>query len=286
MKEKEFVLKGQDGKALPFVESFAHQLSFVIGSHGLFSCGKSRLGVTGPSTTFILPLDPKTRRTVEKNMKEMGKKFGKDILMPPEGFIEELSPMQASRLDKETSTKHYRKRVEMCKEYLLAAHANPNVRLIVVDTATQLYEELCWASYGREGYKVKKIGDEPYKDKSEANQELVDLIKALRSKPLLLIHRSKDEYVGKARKPIGLTFDGYKYIGNQCDVSIFHEANKEFDADSDESNWRFALSVQACIDAVELQGPNGQRLLMDDMITLGGLMPRVFPDGDWSDWES
>ena len=55
--------------------------------------------------------------------------------------------------------------------------------------------------------------------------------------------------------------------------------------DDAEKNWRFGLTIQTCQDRVELQGPDGKRLLLDDMITMPALMSRVFPDNDWSDWE-
>ena len=291
MKETPLKAKSSTGQPLEFVTSFSTQLSFVIGSHGEFSTGKSRLGVTGPDLTFFLPIDMKSRRTVENNMRSMGKKFGKNILIPPENFIEQINPMQAARLDEETSKKFYRDRVERCKEYLLAAHDHKDVRLIVIDDATALYQDISFACYGRDGWKVKKIGDtKTYKDKSVADQEYIDLIRALGTKPLLLLHKSKDDYGDgvsnkKSNKPIGRTYEGYKWTGNLCMVGIMHEFNRQFDEESDDMNWRFRVTVQACQDRVELQGPDGVGLLRDEMLTLGNLMPLVFPDSNWDSWQ-
>ncbi len=284
--EKPLKIKSPSGTELQFVSDFSNQLSFVIGSHGLFSSGKTRLPVTGPDLTFILPEDQKSRRTIENVMRLTGKKFGKNILIPPEGFIEQINPMQAARLDEETSKKFYRDRVERIKEWLLTAHAMKDVRLIAIDTCTNLYQDMCYATYGREGYKTKKLDDKKmFKDKSDANQELMDLIRSLATKPLLLLHKSKDEYVKGKDKPIGLTFEGYRWIGNQCEVGIMHEFNRDFDEEDIEKNWRFGLSIISCQDRVELQGPDGKRILRDDEISMPNLMRLVFPDTDWSDWD-
>lgn len=287
MKSTDIKIKSPSGKELSYVSEFTHQLSFVIGSHGLFSSGKTRLPVTGPDKTFILPIDSKCRRTVENNMRAMGKEFGRNILMPPLDFIEYLNPMQAERMDEEASKKFYRDRVEKCKEWLLAAHKEPDVKLICIDTATEMYADLCYAYYGREGSKFKKISDKQgYKDKSDANTEYRDLIRYLGTKPLLLIHTSKDEYLKGGSKPIGLMPEGFKYTGNMCEVVVLHEMNKEFDEDDSEKNWRFALGIQSCQDRVELQGPEGRRVLLDDAISMSNLMTLTFPDTDWSEWIS
>lgn len=288
MKSTDIKIKSPSGKELSYVSEFTHQLSFVIGSHGLFSSGKTRLPVTGPDKTFILPIDSKCRRTVENNMRAMGKEFGKNILMPPVDFIDHLNPMQAERMDENASKEFYRNQIETCKEWLLAAHANKDVKLIAIDTAGELYNWMRFAYYGREGSKFKKLdagGKSGYKDMTDANQEFRDLIRYLGTKPLLLLHMSKDEYLKGGSKPIGLTFEGFKFMGNACEVSIMHEFNKEFDEEDADKNWRFAITIQSCIDRVELQGPEGRRILLDDSINMGNLMQLVFPDQDWSDWQ-
>ncbi len=288
MKETPLTIKSSTGSPLQFVTEHSRQLSFVVGSHGEFSSGKTRLAVTGPDVTFVLPIDMKSRRTIENNMKSMGKKFGKNILIPPEDFIEHINPAQAARMDEEGSKKFYRTRVERCKEYLLGAHEHKDVRLIVVDDATQLYQDISFACYGREGFKVKKIGEsKTYKDKSVADQEYIDLIRFLGTKPLLLLHKSKDDYGSdkKSNKPIGRTYEGYKWTGNLCMAGVQHEFNRDYDEGDPNKNWRFGLSVCQCQDVVELQGPDGKLMLTDDMITMPNLMMRVFPDQDWGDWE-
>ena len=122
---------------ISFVTGFSSSLTFVIGTLGRYGSGKSRFQVTGPDITGIIPLDQKTRRTVENTMKELGKTFGKNILMPPVDFIQEPNPIQTARMDTEASKEFYRNRVERIKDYLLNLHANPDVRLICLDTATQ-----------------------------------------------------------------------------------------------------------------------------------------------------
>lgn len=279
MKETPIKLKDQACKELPFVSDFSSHLSFVIGSIGRYSSGKTRLPVTGPDLTGIIPIDQKTRRTVENTMKELGKKFNRNILMPPVDFLKEMNPMAAARLNEEDSKEHYRTRVERVKEYALGLHAHPDVRLICLDTFAQFYQDICYAIYGRTGHKYKKLdGGKSFQDRSDANQEAKDFIRALASKPLLLTNTEKDLYEGN--KVVGKTNEGFKFLGNSCEAMIWHEANNAFDAEDENKNWKFAVTYIACQSNVELQGPDGRRYLTDELITFENVARAAFPDAD------
>lgn len=286
MIDKPIKIKDVSGKGeLEFVGGFSPSHSFVIGGFGRFGTGKSRFAVTGPDVTGIIPIDQKTRRTVEAAMKELDKSYGKNILMPPEDFIKYMRPLEAEAMDEAKSKEFYRQRVERVKEYAFALLNHRDVRLICLDTAWEFFDDIRYAHYGRTGSKFKKLdGDKKgYQDKSEAEREFRDFIRAMKSKPLLLMHPAKEEWAqpkpGADRKATGLdTWEGFKLLGHSCEAVVEFTSNPKYNPNDDEQAWKFRLNVRGCQANFELQGPDGNPLLEDGMITFNNLCSYVFPD--------
>lgn len=295
---KETKLKSTSGKELLFTDgSGNNETPLIICTFGEDFSGKSRLGATGPSVVGVVPLDRKTRYTIEKTAKE----FGRKILMPKTDLVREgnmsvragwastdteLNDKEIDEITEKTK-KAYRQHVNMVKEVTWALHDNPDVRLVVIDLFEQFYQDLKFAHYGRTGNLVRKMaGGKMYKDTSEADQEIVDFINSIASKHLILTHRRKDEYeknVNTGR----MTWSGFKWLGHNVNVVLEQEVNKRYNpaSDEDDKSWHYGVSVRKCLHNIELEGPEGKLALKDDFVTFPMLAKTVFPDSQIEDWE-
>lgn len=269
--------------------------------------GKTRLGVTGPSVIGIAPLDKKTRPTAFKTKNE----FNRRVLLPKDDLLkeatsmsvkagwarpaEELSDSEIAKITEQTK-KAYRSQANKVKDCIWALHEHPDVQIIVIDLMETLYNDITYAHYGRVGALIRKIaGGKTYRDNKEADQELVDFVNSLNKKHLVMLHRSKDEYVDD--KATGRKmWSGYKHLGHVSNLIVEHVVNKQFDPTSGDSkkSWHYGLNVRKSLDNVELEGPDGQVTingrvtesggLRDEMITFGFLMQLVYPSSNEGDW--
>ena len=279
-------IKTSSGKSISFVsETTPIELTYVIGVFSQKeSSGKTRFCVTGPSATGIIPTDRKTRKVVEKVAAEFGKVLGKDIIIPTKDFVRQASPMELAGMDEKVSIKHYRDYVETVKELAYALYEEKSVKAVCIDNAGDLYQSIEYANYGRQGYKVLSIGDGKIRDKSKAQQEFWDFINSLSSKPIILTHRGKDEYINNVNTHRS-TWDGYKYLGNLCDVIVELERNRKYQegSDQDDRSWQFGAKFHSCNLQEQLQGPMGHHNetgLRDEMISLSSIASFAFPSAD------
>lgn len=278
-------LQTPSGKKFEFVDAVEPTPPvLVIGVFAAYGSGKSRFGVTGPDVCGIIPTDRKTRRTVENTI-EWYRQRGveKKILMPKIDFVRQVNPMELSRMDEAQSMEHYRKHVDQIKEATWALHSSKDVNCIMIDLFSQFYQDVCWAHYGRDS-KTKKIGDKTIKDKSDANQEVIDFINSLATKHLILTCKNKDEYHKNTRTGRE-TWEGFKFMGNHVNVMIELETNPawnpELNGDGGEENWRFGCNLRNAQDRIDI--PQDQQILTDDMITFGNLASYLYPEFDWED---
>lgn len=278
-------------------QSSTHQ---TILSFGEDFSGKTRLGVTGPSVIGIAPLDKKTRDTALKTKNE----FGRHILLPKTDLMRgsgnisvragwgtniELTETELNKRVEETK-KDYRAHVNIVKDCVWALHDHKDVQLIMIDLFEQLCNDIYYAHYGRVQAFVRSIGgSKKFRDTKEADQEIVDFVNSLNRKHVVLLHRSKDEYVddkATGRK----VWSGYRHLGHASTLIIEHVVNKKYDPISDDpnKNFKYGLNIRKCLANVELEGPDGQVLqgggLRDDFINFSTLMQMVYPATTESDW--
>src|SRR3990167_4864843 len=295
---REITIKSQSGKNIEFTSgSGGHETSLVILSFGEDFSGKSSLGATGPGISAIVPLDRKTRFAAEKRAKECGG----SIIMPKVDLVREgnmsvrsgwmsedteVDEKKAGEIDKKTKIA-YRSHINMVKETVWALHDHKDVRLIQIDLFEQFWQDLCFAHYGRTGNLIRKLPQgKVYKDTSEAHQEMVDFINSISDKHLILTHRCRDEYYNDV-KTGRMTWNGNKYLGHLCNVVIEHIKNRKYDPNSKDDNksWHYGLNIHRCLHNIELEGPDGQLVLTDDLITFQFLAKAVFPTSDMKEWE-
>jgi hypothetical protein len=255
---------------------------FVIGTCGPGGAGKSRLAVSGPDLTAIIPTDRKTRHTVEAAMREYGKKFGTNILLPKEDLVSSaVNPVLLMKMDEKQIKELYRAKVDRIKDIVWSFYSHDDVRLICIDSFGQLCKDIEFALYGRDGHRVKRIGGNLYKDKSEAAQEVIDFINSISGKFLILTHKGKAEY--KNDKATGRwTWEGFKYLANHCEVILEQESNPKWNPDSDKEDeqWQWAATFQQCQSNTQLQATSNRRVLTDEMITFEQVAALAFPDTD------
>lgn len=271
-------LTTKSGKKMEFVDGLEPESpKLIMASFGPWGSGKSRFGITAPEIVGLVPTDRKSRRTWEKTLQQMSAEGNKKrILMPKQDFIRQQNPLAMATMDEAKSIEYYRRHVDQIKDACYIMHDHKDVQTIVIDTANQLYQDICYANYGRE-FITKKIGDKPFKDKSDANQEFIDLINALSSKHLILTNKDRDEYQNK--KATGrTTWDGFKGLGFHCNLTVEHTLNSAWTPDA-EGEWQFGLSIRHSQERTDLC--NAENILVDEGITFGNLATILYPEHDW-----
>src|ERR1041385_7490240 len=189
-----------------------------ISVHGQECCGKTRLAATAPGPIGLLAIDKKSRRTFQ----EVAGKLGTEVVVNQKPFVTDkeaiemalLSGDNAAGLTKIKAT--YTGVVERVFDTAMRLAEHPDIRTVVIDTCSQLFEFILYSHFGRRN-QIQPTS------RGAANQDLIDLVNALRSKNLVLIHRSKEIWkstgqVDRDGKPVKepsgrFEHDGFKNIG-------------------------------------------------------------------------
>lgn len=267
---------------------------YIIAAFGYEGSGKTRFGLTGPEVIGVIALERKSYFTVQKDAIDMGKR----VLLPkdPDAFI--INPRIAHKLatpktrmdkDKEEADRnlrqYYRDHVNRVKEATYGLLEHPDVRVVVIDTFGQLCTHVECAIHGFEKQFIKVEG-KLYQDKRESNQEIIDFINSLSpfGKTVILVHKAKDEY-SKAGPTGRSTWDGFKFLGNHTNVMVEFESNRKWNPNSENEDyqWHWRMNVRKCQKNPVLEGPDGNPLLMDEMIGYAGLITAIDPNADASE---
>ena len=260
-----------------------HQQKLHIASFGMGGCGKTRYGVTAPGLG-VIPLNGKCRATVERARQELCP--DKKIWFPKTDLLRHANPMALAMMEPYCENKmvrvgidapkccarhYYRWHVNRVKDAIWTMAEHPEIKTIMIDDCTQLYEDILYAHYGR----ANRISE----DKTvygPPNQEMIDLINSLQDVHLILVHQAKDEYKGKTATGRD-TVKGFREVGFYVNVLV------EFARD--EVKQTFTMSVRLCQDNAGLHGDGGKNLLKDDDITFLNLALKIFgEDIDYSEY--
>jgi hypothetical protein len=231
--------------------------------------GKTRLMATAPGLG-VIPLQRKTRRTVEDVIKDLYP--GRKVWWPKnhEEFYKYQNPMAMAMMEREDSKKFYRDLVNRVKVGCWSLLDLPEVKTIGIDSNYTLYQMIVAAHYGKSG----QLGS----DKTlwgPPNDEMREFLTSLQPKHLVVTTEAKAAYQGKN----ALDYDdpaGYKSIG--YDANVLVETHFSV-ADG------FWLDVRMCQDRAALMGEAGQHLLSGDMIEFKYLACELRPDSSIEDWE-
>lgn len=252
-----------------------HAQKLHIASFGDGGVGKTRFGVTAPGLG-VIPLNGKCRATVERARAELSP--DKRIWFPKTDLLRHANPMRLAMMEPYCEIKkvvgveapaccarhYYRWHVNRVKDAVWTMAEHPDIRTIMIDDCTQLYEDILYAHYGR----ANRISE----DKTvygPPNQEMIDLINTLQDVHLILVHQAKDEYKGKVATGRD-TVKGFREVGFYVNTLV------EFSRDLVKQ--QFQLSVRLCQDNASLHGDRGKNLLTDDNITFADLAMKIFGD--------
>jgi hypothetical protein len=268
---------------------------YIIGSFGAEGTGKSRFPLTGPEVIGYIPLERKTYKTVMKDAEELGKRMilpkdheafvvnlRKANILSSEAASKEKNPAKASEVSNEVLKTYYRDYLNRIYDAVYAMLAHDDIRLVVIDTFTQMCNIAYSALYGDED-KVIRIGTKIYKDRRDYRQEMIDFLNSLSSyhKHIILTHREKDEYneAGQTGRKI---WEGFPFLGNYTNLLIHHESNKKWNPSSEdtEKQWHYAMTVRTCQLNPVLESGEYKRFWKDEEITFQNLITAVDPDVD------
>lgn len=255
----------------------------VVTIYGPPGGGKTRFGITAPGDIAILP----THRKVLPTAIDIARKLGKKLVKPVETFERTTNPLwlavakgdcgQTVVLNLDAAgpkccTKHYSRHLtDRMKRAALRMHAMPNVRTVMIDSATHLYEDVTFACYGRDEAIIPR-------DRKIANRELREFYEMLGSKNLILTHEWKQ--VWRNEKPTtAFEMAGWKGTGYFASVELEVTGGSESSIEDAD----YQLNVKRCQENAALVGKEG--LLVNEGITFGNVAAAIWPDVDPEVWE-
>lgn len=240
-----------------------------VGLFGRPGTGKTRIMATAPRLG-VIPLQRKTRPTVELTLKELYPK--RRIWWPKDSdeFFKYKNPMELAMMNVEESKTFYRNLVDRIKAACWTLLENKEVDTIGIDSGYTLYQMIVAAHYGRSTrFSAEKTAWEP------PNSEMRMLLESLQSKHIVFTTEPKEAYVGK----VGQGYNdpaGYKPLGHETNVLVET-------CHSVADGWW--IDIRMCQDRAELQGPAGQKLLMNELIEFKYLAAELRQDTTPEDWE-
>ena len=222
----------------------------VLSISGLEKCGKTHFALTAPAPTIMFSTDIGEEGVVEKFS-------DKEIWVMPIARMDEDSAEQAP---KEYARFH---------EAYTDALRNKDVRTIIFDTATEIWEMLRMARFGR----LTQVMPYQY---GPVNSEYRALIREAYgyNKNLILLHKMKPQYVNDKR-----TAD-YDRAGFG-DTGFLVQVNTRVYRYSPEDGGDFAIYVEDCRQEPNMAGEE----LVGPMCSFPFLAGMVLPDIDPKEWE-
>jgi hypothetical protein len=231
----------------------------VMSVEGLEKKGKTHLAMTAPPPIAYFDLDIGAEGVVNKFEDRLAGTWP-----PPELKYKEAADQPQWRAIWEAYVKAYR-----------TALASKEVRSLVVDTATELWEMCRLAHFG----KAEVILPNQYGPVNKAFRELITKDTYNSNKSVVFVHRQKDEYVGTINRNTGKEISvrtGRVKRAGFADMGYLMQVLVETKRDGD----GFHLLVKDC-------GPNkninGEVLdePMNDFPTLATL---IYPDTELEEW--
>lgn len=176
--------------------------------------GKSTVALSLPGPVVMFDLDKRADFAIRRAQKEWGK-------------VIETCPLPVIR---NIGTATDDKAQAMCREFLetfhrnydlaLQAAADKRIKSIIVDDATELWDLILMANYG----KMTKIIP---RDRQTANNEMREIVRRARSFPVNVAFVGKAKEVWIDDKPSGrFTRAGFKELGGLVDNTLFVELKK------------------------------------------------------------
>lgn len=252
-----------------------------INSQGLERAGKTSFALTAPGPIGILALD---RNTL--NMSIKAQNTGKEIYVAD--FVDsnpKTNPMakwvipareEAGKPTPKTDAadkKFYEGRWNAISDSYYKLVKESSIRTIIIDTATQAYEDVRLARFG-------KLAGVIQRDYGPVNLELHEMVMAVKCN-LVIIHRLAPSYVNNAWDGKSYKAKAYSGAGPDCQLTLRHECALVTDPDDKNAKKaRYTATVVDCSDQGSLMGLE----LTDDDCTFQMLGMIVHPNAPESAW--
>lgn len=243
-------MKAKDIKIDGFTSDLSPDDKPCITVHGLDNSGKTRLAISAPDPIGVLALDKNSKRTVEKEAELLNKV----VIVNSTPFLSDKEAIKLALVEdpnevKKAYTEVYKRTLDSGMR--LADHND--IRTVVIDTGSQLFDYVLFAHFGRR----TQI---PPTSRAAANQDMIDFMNALRSKNVVIIHRSKeiwkstgatDKQGNPIKEPSGkFELEGFKNVGYFC-TAAFELINKKTAKTLEE---KFRVKVITCKTNSMLEG--------------------------------
>lgn len=250
--------------------------------YGAESSGKTRFAATSPGPIALLQLDKKSRRTFH----EITSELGTDVIVNEKPFMSDKDAIAMALADGDSDPKvlaliktTYTDVVKRVLETAMMYAGHPDIQTVVIDTCSQLFEWILMSYFGRRN-QISPIS------RSGPNQDLIDLINALRSRNLVLIHRAReiwkstgqyDKQGNAIKEPSGkFESDGYRHVGGFVTATI-ELTNKRIKTDDLSAKFRAKIITSQSNCLMEGQdlhdyGISGEEITWNNIITILGLL--------------
>ncbi len=252
----------------------------AISVHALESCGKTRFSATAPGPIGLLAIDRKSKATFHN----IATQLGTDYIVNEKPFMTDKEAIRMAILDSNDPKQlaeikaMYTEVVERIMTTAMKFADHPDIRTIVMDTASQFFDFLLFSHFGRRN-QIKPTS------RGAVNQDMIDAVNALRSKNLILIHRSKElwkstgqyDKQGEAiKEPSGkYESDGFRGIGGFVTVVLELTSKK---VKTEDLSAKFRCKVVTSQSNVLLEGcdlhdfgVSGEGITWQNVLTVLGL---------------
>jgi len=229
--------------------------------------GKTQFSLTAPGPIGFVALD----RNAE-NVAIKAQQLGKTL-----HFADFTKGKYAAPMLSKPDANFHKNRWKAINDTLLSLAEAPDIRSIVIDTGTQLYEDIRMALLG----KLTQVMPHQY---GQVNDELRSLIQKLNTsgKHLIVTHKYDKEY--KNDKWDGKSYErkGWKDMAYQCQINLRHECEMVKEDREEQVELGRTVRPQFCTVIEDCnQNPLLKGLeLYDDESTFFELATRVYPDAD------
>jgi hypothetical protein len=237
--------------------------------------GTTRFGCTAPHDDgWIgwLALDKNSKATVE----EMKVRDNLPVLVNKEPFLSHADAMKVALIDNPDEVKKiYTGAIRKVFDQAVALAAHPDVESVVIDRASQLFDMILFSHFGRRN-QIESF------QRGAPNQDMIDLINALSTKNLVLIHKSAeiwkdtgevDKNGRKKQAPTGkFKPDGFNQVGRFV-TAVVELSAKRGKVTGLEDKYR--LKVVTCKGNTLLEGSDlaeygvaGEEITWDNLMTV------------------
>ena len=268
--------------------------------------GKSNFGLFMPKPLAIIQNDPKTGELLASSMVRNGIDPSTVHVSRYLSRVEEITGTHYTARDTkdledknnkelQDQMKAYRAYIEVVKSRIIEAAKHPDIRSVMIDSGTILYEDILHAMYGR-------TANVPALLKSKAAAELMSLLQICNSqkdrhgrrKHIYITARSTDEYAGDKRtgvtRPEGCGKLGY-FIKNvlrfrkmMTGTDLAEVMGRRPDLAGKIKIDDYVLDIERSVRSPQLAGVNGLVAFTNESVHYGVVMNHLYPDIDPSEF--